>query len=103
MSVPGGPRMLSTPELGWMSLALAILTTLTVDQAFEKLAPDPDTDLALLRRQEDEDLVRLRSTTTWKELGEIFNISPAAAFKRAQNFKRFSLDFNLESGCGFNG
>lgn len=90
----GSPKMLSSPDLGWMALVLSTLTTLTIDQAFERLAPDPDADLVLLRRQENEDLVRLRPTATWAELGEIFNISGTAAFNRERRFKGLGSGFN---------
>jgi hypothetical protein len=80
-------RVLSDPDIGFLSLALCIFTTLTVDQALEEIAPDPDIDNRLLRRQEDEDLIKLKPGMSWGELGEIFNITSVAAFKRAKYYR----------------
>lgn len=78
-------RFLSDPYIGYLSLALCIITTMTVEQALETIAPDPDADRKIIRAQEDEDLVKLKPEMTWKELGEIFNLKPQSAIMR---FKR---------------
>jgi hypothetical protein len=81
-------RVLTSPDIGYASLALCILTTKTIDQAFETLAPDPEFNPSAERRKEIRDafLLRYNSQLSWPEIGEIFNIKPVAAFKRVRRY-----------------
>jgi hypothetical protein len=83
-------KLLSDPTVSYLSLALCILTPMTIDQALETIAPDPDADRKMIRRQEDEDMIRLRGDEykmSWYGIGQMFGISPMAAFKRVKYFK----------------
>jgi hypothetical protein len=61
---------------------------MTINQAFETIAPDPDADRKLIRRQEDEDMIKLnKETTSWHAMGQMFGISPMAAFKRVKRYR----------------
>lgn len=81
-------KLLSDPALGYLSLTLCILTPITIDQAFEKIAPDPEADRKLIRRQEDEDMLKLHEEKiSWYAMGQIFGVSPNAAFKRVKRLR----------------
>ena len=81
-------KVLSTNEIGYLSLAVCILTTMTIDEAFEKIAPDPDVNRKAKRREEDQDIIALRrDKVSWSKIGEIFNMTSTAVFHRAQKFK----------------
>ncbi len=81
-------RFLSDNNIGYLSLAACILSTMTIDEAFDKIAPDPDHDTKNLRQQDTEDIVALRKDgVSWSNIGEIFNMALSAVFKRAQRYK----------------
>jgi hypothetical protein len=81
-------KFLSSNELGYLSLAVCILTKSTIDEAFDKIAPDPDADRRNLRQQEDEDIISLRRDgVSWQNIGKILNMSSTAVFRRAKRYK----------------
>jgi len=82
---------LTNIKIGWMALAVSILTTKTIDQALIEMDPGLGQDYKLIRYQEDEDIIILRNQgLTWKEIGQIFNCSNNAAYSRAKNFRERS-------------
>ena len=81
-------KLLSDTDIGYLSLAACILSTLTIDEAFDKIAPDPDRNPKMIKRQEDEDIIALRKeNVSWSKIGEIFNMSSSTVFKRARRYK----------------
>lgn len=82
-------KELSTPNIGYLSLALCLVTTMTVDEAFEKIAPDSELNRGMQHHLENEDIYSLRENfnLTWAEIGEIFNITASNACHRATRFR----------------
>lgn len=75
------------PEISWIAFAMCILTTKTIDQAFDALITDPFLDELAQRRAETEDMVKLKSEMSLSELGNVFNLQPNAVHKRIKRFK----------------
>jgi hypothetical protein len=83
------PKNLSSITIGWIALALCVLTKKTVDQAMDTIAPDPDADQDAIRQLENEDIISLKKNygLSWEQIGDIFGLSDTAAFYRAKRFK----------------
>jgi hypothetical protein len=94
-------KYLSDINLGYLACAVCILTSATIDQAFDKLSPDTDTDKKNLRCMEYEDAynLRVRDNLTWPQIGWILNISAGMAYRYANKFKNIPKLKNMYKTC----
>lgn len=80
-------KYLASSDIGYLSLAVCIMTTATIDEAFDRIAPDPEKVKGVVPKEDSEDIVKLKKQgLTWPEIGEIFNISYSTAYRRAKRF-----------------
>ena len=82
-------RELATEEIGWLSLALCIFKSLTVEQAFQAIAPDPFKSNKELYQEQTQEMYRLKTQgMNNKEIGEIFGIDPSTVSTRLRRYER---------------
>lgn len=73
----------------WGSFCLAILTNCTVEQAFARWEGINDYNNSIT--QDDvKDMMQMRKSMTYRQIGEIYGISDSAVYKRLKRFKEAS-------------
>ncbi len=88
-------------EAGWAALMISLVTNKTPDQALDDMDKDC---IAFVNRcggnsshmnqekrnawsDEDAELVRLKQTMTWHQVGKVFGLTGEAAYRRAKRYK----------------
>ena len=81
-------RQLAGREIGYYALILSIINECTPEEAFEIIAPDPDS-ITRIRQEQDEDMYLLRRDgIPLKEVAEIFCTTQMTVAKRVERYKR---------------
>lgn len=77
MEVISMERKLATEEIGWLSLALCIFKPLTVEDAFQIIAPDPEAPKSReLCRQQTEEMFKLKGQgMTCAAIADLYGVS----------------------------
>lgn len=81
-------------EISYYTLALCILKNITIEEAFQIIAPEPDFKPKKLRRQFDYEMLYLRDKKglSHKEIAEIYGITKWAVVKRIERLRNASRE-----------
>jgi len=75
-----------TLDENWYVLCLAIIKSMTVEQAFSIWEGVKWNHT--YTSEDVEDMTKMRETMTYKEIGEIYGISESATYKRINRYKK---------------
>lgn len=77
-------------EICYLALAVCILTNLTPEQAFERVAPESGGRV----KHNDNDIIemiKLKKTMTYAQIGQIFNISANTVYRKIKKYNQTKM------------
>lgn len=87
-------------EVCYYALALSILTDFTHEQSFYYLLGQTTGKKKIkhpraITDQDIQDMIELKKTMTYREIGKIYNLSPEAVYRRIQRYRRRKESMDL--------
>jgi len=73
---------------GYLALAVSILAAVPPERAFIMLEKGPIYMTEDITEEDVQDMIKLKETLTWPEIGEIYGITHHAVFRRVKNYKK---------------
>lgn len=81
-------RELAGREIGYYSLTLCLLKKMTVEEAFQIIAPDPDISRQDLYQEQSREMYSMwKSGMTLTEIGEVFNRKSWEVGRRIEQYE----------------
>ena len=80
-------RELATEEIGWLSLALCIFKPLTVEDAFQVIAPDPWESRKLCQQQMKEMFKLKGQGMTYAAIADLYGVSIETVRGRLRRYR----------------
>lgn len=81
-------RELAEREIGYYALTLCLLKKMTVEEAFQIIAPDPDTSRQDLYREQTREMYSMwKSGMTLTEIGEVYNRKSWEVGRRIEQYE----------------
>lgn len=79
--------------LNYLALLTCILSELTPEQALRRFFPymkniNYPAKRAAVKEQDTEEMIKLRETMSYKQIGELFGISDATVYERIKKYKQ---------------
>lgn len=89
-------RELAGRDIGYYALTLCLLKNLTVEQAFQIIAPDPDITMDDLQREKVRDMYLMwKSGMTLTDIAKLFN---TRSWKVGRKIEQYERELKKEKG-----
>jgi hypothetical protein len=72
----------------WCVLCIAVVMNLSVEQAFNKWQGINPKGQFTYTDQDVEDMVKMRETMTYRQIGQIYGLSDGAVYRRIDRYKK---------------